>query len=238
MGEVPYQVERYIYVYTINIAPITTDAADTTDFAAIFGHHWFTGPWPPEILLIPGFTRTSSLFELFPIMAATQLWGHIWIVQTVAFATADIINKGRSKSLIIMSFLRRLVQLSLQQQFNVHCTFLPGKCNLAFSSYPSLVSADSALEQHLHVATQLINQSLPHNTLKVYHAAWDVFSKFLASFSAETTIDTYHILAFISYCHNRLALSHNTARLYLAGVQHFLALRDPAKPLLFASHAV
>lgn len=88
------------------------------------------------LLLIPGFIQSPSRFELHPIVAAAQLWGHIWTGQTAAFtidnqARADIINKGRSKSLPIMSFLRRLVQLSLQHQFNVHCTFIPGKCNLA-----------------------------------------------------------------------------------------------------------
>ena len=42
------------------------------------------------------------MFEQFLIMAAAQLWGHIWTGRTVAFttdnqATADIISKGKSK---------------------------------------------------------------------------------------------------------------------------------------------
>lgn len=49
-----------------------TDAAAFTGFAAIFGLHWFAESWPPEILLIPGFTQSSSLFELYPIFAAAQ----------------------------------------------------------------------------------------------------------------------------------------------------------------------
>lgn len=113
---------------------IITDAAASTGFAAIFGHHWFAAPWPPEILSIPGFSQSSSMFEIYPIVAAAHVWGNNWVGQTVTFstdnlATASIINKGRSKSLAIMSFLRRLVQLSLQHQFNVLCVHIPGKCN-------------------------------------------------------------------------------------------------------------
>lgn len=56
----------------------------------------------------------------------------MWTKQTVLFttdnqATANIINKGRSKSLPIMSFLHRLVQLSLRQ----HCRHITGKYNIA-----------------------------------------------------------------------------------------------------------
>lgn len=113
---------------------IITDAAASTGFAAIFGHHWFAAPWPPEILSIPGFSQSSSMFEIYPIVAAAHVWGNNWVGQTVTFstdnlATASIINKGSSKSLAIMSFLRRLVQLSLQHQFNVLCVHIPGKCN-------------------------------------------------------------------------------------------------------------
>lgn len=117
------------------------DAAVSTGFAAVFVPHWFAGPWPQEILLIPGFSQLSSLFELYPIIAAAQVWGHTWIGQTVVFsmnnlATAETINKGRSKSLVIMSFLCRLMQTSLQYKLNVHCTFISGKCKVTVDALP------------------------------------------------------------------------------------------------------
>ncbi|XP_073462173.1 uncharacterized protein [Aquarana catesbeiana] len=129
-------ISLFIPIVSVHSPQVVTDAAASTGFAAIFGHHWFSGPWPQQILLIPGFSQTSALFELYPIVAAAQLWGHHWTGQTVVFstdnqATADIINKGRSKSLAVMSFLRRLVQLSLQHQFNIHCAFIPGRYNSA-----------------------------------------------------------------------------------------------------------
>ena len=101
-----------------------------------------------------------------------------------------------------------------------------------------MVSTDPGLTQHLQQATQLINQSLSRNTLKAYHTAWDTFTNFLTRHSANTTPSVKHVLAFISYCHTCQSLSYNTIRLYLAGVQHFLTLHDPAKPSLFTSHAV
>ncbi|XP_077319609.1 uncharacterized protein LOC143942234 [Lithobates pipiens] len=78
---------------------VVTDAAASTGFAAIFGNLWLAAPWPPQILAIPGFTETSSLFELYPIVAAAHTWGRSWSGQTVVFstdnlATAEIVNKG------------------------------------------------------------------------------------------------------------------------------------------------
>lgn len=124
VGRVPLQLQRHINVFpsvSAQSPQVVTDAAASIDFAAIFGHHWFARPWPPEICLIPGFPRSSSLFELYPIVAAAQVWGHTWTDQIELFTTdnqvtADIINKGRSKSLPVMSFLRSLLQLSLHHQ--------------------------------------------------------------------------------------------------------------------------
>lgn len=47
-----------------------------------------------------------------------------------------------------------------------------------------------------------------------------------------------HILAFVSFFHTELTLSHNSIRLYLAGIQHFLSLQDPEKSSLFMAHIV
>lgn len=74
----------FIQLSSVLSPQIVTDAAASTGFVAIFVHHWFAGPWPPEVLLIPGFGQSSSLFKLYSIVAAAQVWGHIWTGQTVA----------------------------------------------------------------------------------------------------------------------------------------------------------
>lgn len=95
------------------------------------GTHWLARPWPEEVLAIPGFTESSALFEIFPIVSMAQGWGRLWSGQTVDFsmdnqAALEIINKGRSKSLVIMFFVHRLIWLSLQFYFHIYCKFISG----------------------------------------------------------------------------------------------------------------
>ncbi|XP_056425816.1 uncharacterized protein LOC130367424 [Hyla sarda] len=115
---------------------VFSDAASSTGFAAIWGNHWFAGPWPPEITQIEGFIRSSAAFELYPIVAAAQLWGPAWNRTTVLFvsdnaATVDILLKGRSRCPIIMSLARRLVWLSLHHTFTFTCAHIGGIQNIA-----------------------------------------------------------------------------------------------------------
>ena len=110
---------------------VGTDAAATVGYAAIFGTHWLAGPWPEEVLAIPGFTESSALFEIYPIVAAAWVWGGSWAGQTVVFSTdnqaaVEIITKGRSRSLVIMSLVRRLIWLSLHHKFHFLCKFISG----------------------------------------------------------------------------------------------------------------
>lgn len=101
-------------------------------------------------------------------------------------------------------------------------------------SYPILVTADDGLKPHINV-TQLINQLLSRNTLKSYRTAWNTYCRFLASCPRAMTGDIKHDLAFTLYCHMHLALSHNTIRLYLAGIQHFLSFTEPRQSIFIRS---
>lgn len=85
------------------------------------------------------------MFEIYPIVAAAQVWGHLWVGQTVFFSTdnqvtSEIINNGRSKSLLIMGFVRRLVWLSLHFNFHLHCRFVNGAGNVAADALSGLIS--------------------------------------------------------------------------------------------------
>lgn len=82
-----------------------------------------------ECWAIPRFTQTSALFKIYLIVAAAQVWGHLWSGNTVVFftdnqATSEIIKKGRFGSLLIMYFIRRLIWLSLQFSFHIQCRFI------------------------------------------------------------------------------------------------------------------
>lgn len=109
-----------------------------THEVAIFWHP-LAGPWPKEILAIPGFTESSTLFEIFPIVSAAWVWGRLWSGQTVVFGQSGGRGdqKGRFKSLVIMSFVRRPIWLSLQFHFHSHCKFISGAAENVAADAPS-----------------------------------------------------------------------------------------------------
>lgn len=78
-------VAMFILAKSNSSPQIFTDSAATKGYAAIFGSHWMAGSWSDEVLAIPRFTETSALFEVYPIVAAAQVWGHLWAGQTVFF---------------------------------------------------------------------------------------------------------------------------------------------------------
>jgi hypothetical protein len=54
-----------------------------------------------------------AFFELYPIVMACVLWGHLWTRKQILFncdnlAAVDIITKGRSKIPSIMKLMRKL----------------------------------------------------------------------------------------------------------------------------------
>lgn len=62
---------------------VFSDAAASVGFSAICRSQWLAGPWPLEVSDILGFSWTSALFEIYPIVAAACTWGPPW--QTVIF---------------------------------------------------------------------------------------------------------------------------------------------------------
>ncbi|XP_063295365.1 serine/threonine-protein kinase N2-like [Pelobates fuscus] len=100
----------FIPPLTLESPLLWTDAAGQTGFAAIFGNRWLRDAWPSEAVGLPAFTKTSALFEIYPIVAAAKVWGHLWGGKAVKCysdntAACEILNKGRSSSLIIMSLV-------------------------------------------------------------------------------------------------------------------------------------
>lgn len=109
-----------------------TDATPT-GFGGFYQGKWFSGRF--EDNMIPDNTKASmALFELYPIVMATVLWGHSWgrkkiIVNCDNAATVDIINKGRSKVPFIMKFVRKLIWLEAKHNFLIRAKFIPEKTN-------------------------------------------------------------------------------------------------------------
>lgn len=60
---------------------IHTDATPTS-FAGIFGNHWFQGYFPLGLQLED---TSMALYELYPIVMACVLWGHLWACKKLLF---------------------------------------------------------------------------------------------------------------------------------------------------------
>ncbi|XP_044162176.1 uncharacterized protein LOC122946539 [Bufo gargarizans] len=115
---------------------VFSDAAGSSGFAAIFRSHWLAAGWPLELVADTAALKSSPLLELYPIVAAAQVWGHHWANSSVTFVTdsqtlVDIVNKGRAQSPRIMALLRKLVWLSLLHNFHMRCVHISGEQNRA-----------------------------------------------------------------------------------------------------------
>nr|XP_033936284.1 uncharacterized protein LOC117444996 [Pseudochaenichthys georgianus] len=113
-----------------------TDAAPSIGFGGYYAGRWFSSTWPPEFTALNSQTLSpsSALHELYPIIIAAILWGHEWsrkaiLIHTDNSAVVEILNKGRSRSLAIMQFLRRLTLISAQHQFILKAAHIPGHEN-------------------------------------------------------------------------------------------------------------
>ncbi|XP_034562822.1 uncharacterized protein LOC117829305 [Notolabrus celidotus] len=110
-----------------------TDAAPSVGFGGFYNNEWFADKWPLEIQALTE-SKSTALFELYPVVVACQLWGPSWTrKQIVVFcdnsATVEIINKGRSKIPIINSLMRRLTWLCVLNNFILRAAFIPGHEN-------------------------------------------------------------------------------------------------------------
>ncbi|XP_029904174.1 uncharacterized protein LOC115356996 [Myripristis murdjan] len=108
-----------------------TDAAPSIGFGGYYGGKWFASKWPPEMFSL---SHSSALYELYPVVIAALLWGHEWSSKVILIhsdnqPTVDIINKGRSQSLDVMKFVRRLTLTSAQHQFIIRAAHIPGYKN-------------------------------------------------------------------------------------------------------------
>ncbi|VDI21925.1 Hypothetical predicted protein [Mytilus galloprovincialis] len=111
-----------------------TDAASTIGYGGYFKGKWFCSPWPDD-LNSPCEKKFSMAFlELYPIVVAAILWGHSWTTKRILFrcdneATVHIVNKGRSRCLLIMKLMRTLTLYACINNFCFRAEHVPGVQN-------------------------------------------------------------------------------------------------------------
>lgn len=113
------------------ITDLSTDAS-STGLGAFFRGDWL------YINLFADYPKLSHLHinfkEALCIVFAAFRWGHTWQNHTVKvfcdnMAAVAIINKGTTKSPIMMFYLRQLFWLSARYNFRLQVVHLPGKLN-------------------------------------------------------------------------------------------------------------
>nr|DAA01994.1 TPA_exp: polyprotein [Danio rerio] len=108
-----------------------TDAAPSIGFGGYYQGRWFASSWPHQMIEIPPHHQSSALFELYPLVAASILWGDEWSASSILVhcdneAVVQCINKRRSHSPALMPLLRRLIWTSAKKQFIITAKHVPG----------------------------------------------------------------------------------------------------------------
>ncbi|XP_061188693.1 uncharacterized protein LOC133196860 [Saccostrea echinata] len=111
-----------------------TDASGSLGYGGFFQGQWFSESWPfPLQRTCKDSDEVSIAFrELYPIVVAALLWGHLWKKQRIVFScdnqtTVAIINKDRSKCPKIMTLVRRLILCAAVNNFVFKSKYLEGK---------------------------------------------------------------------------------------------------------------
>ena len=113
-----------------NYLGLYTDASGSIGYGAVYGAQWFYGTWP-----LSWQSRNIAVLELFPIVAAVEVWGSAWANKSVCFRTDNealvpVINKQTSREPHIMDLIRRLVLTCLSFNINFMARHVPGQANI------------------------------------------------------------------------------------------------------------
>ena len=98
-------------------------------FSGYYNGKWFYGTFD-ELSALSACKESMTLFELYPIVMAAVLWGHLWckkriIINSDSALTTEIINKHKCKDPFIMRFVRKLVWLQAEHNFVIRARWAP-----------------------------------------------------------------------------------------------------------------
>ena len=96
---------------------ISSDAAGARGYGAIFNGQWFVGKWSSAQQPL-----SIAYKELFPVVVAAHLWGHLWVSKRVEFrldnmAVVSVLRSGTSRDPNMMVLLRHLSLIAPRQSF-------------------------------------------------------------------------------------------------------------------------
>ena len=119
---------------------VSSDAACSLGFGAIFNSQWFYGGWA-----VSQQPWSMAYKEVFPIVVAAHLWGSQWYTRRVEFlcdneSVVAVLSSGISRETDLMVLLRYLALLAVRHSCSFKASSVRGKANLVADSplpYPA-----------------------------------------------------------------------------------------------------
>ena len=113
---------------------VSSDAAGSLGFGAIFNSQWFYGGWA-----VSQQPRSMAYKEVFPIVVAAHLWGSQWSTRRVEFlcdneSVVAVLSSGISREADLMVLLRYLALLAVCHSCSFKASSVRGKANLVADS--------------------------------------------------------------------------------------------------------
>ena len=108
---------------------VSSDAAGAFGYGAYMKGQWFAGSWAPSQEL-----HSIAYKELFPIVLAAHVWGHLWVKKHILFrsdndAVVHILNTRTSRVPCLMRLLRSLLFSAARHSFSFSSQHVPGVSN-------------------------------------------------------------------------------------------------------------
>ena len=134
-GKSMFLQDRFL---TSDVLSLYTDAAASFGYGAIYSSYWFYGAFPPQCR-----NYNITLLELYPIVLAINVWGHLWKNHCVRFYTDNlalvyILNQKTSKDKKIMKLVRCLVLACMNHNVMFQASHISGCKNVLADSLSRL----------------------------------------------------------------------------------------------------
>ena len=116
-----------------------TDASGSYGYGEYYQGKWFSVPWPVDLPKLGDDDMSIAFMELVPIVTAVYIRSHSWSSKRILFysdsqSAISIIQKGPSRSNLIMTLVRRSTLCCALGNFSVSAAFLPGSFNIITDS--------------------------------------------------------------------------------------------------------
>ena len=134
-GKSMFLQDRFL---TSDVLSLYTDTAASFGYGAIYSSYWFYGAFPPQCR-----NYNITLLELYPIVLAINVWGHLWKNHCVRFYTDNlalvyILNQKTSKDKKIMKLVRCLVLACMNHNVMFQASHISGCKNVLADSLSRL----------------------------------------------------------------------------------------------------